>query len=49
MTKSSTNIAEMSTNTAENSTKEHKTYKEYGCEFCNKPRQKQTLHIKILL
>jgi len=34
--KSSTNIAQMSTTIAENSTKEHKNYKEYGCEFCNR-------------
>ena len=34
--KSSTNIAQMSTTTQKNSTNEHKTQKEYGCEFCNK-------------
>ena len=36
LVKSSTNIAQMSTTIAENSTNEHKPNKEYGCEFCNK-------------
>jgi len=34
--KSSTNIAQMSTTIAENSTNEHKLDKNYGCEFCNR-------------